>query len=520
MVSTTRPRLLYFNGPWDYLGDRIRRSYIEPLQRLLEQDFEVISVEGDCDFRREVKAHRPDVAFFHTGIECNHEPEVTIANCDAFPELPRMGWMARDPFSPSRLQALNRLRAWRVDQVFYLTRASDSPTPLMANAIYVPWWIDESVFRDYGEPKLFPISFTGSGWLEKQFYTWRHPVFVQLVQKLPVYHVPSFLSHQKQEVYVGESYARLLNQSLISGGCGSACRYLTLKLMEIPAARSCLITEETEILKALGFIDGVNCVFITAENAVSKVQALLDDPVRLQAITDAGHQLVHEQHTRRNRRMFIDWYRLWKQRRPGQRVAQCSPGELRLIDAHAEIPPAFPRENPLNDRIFAGYKLIEEGRWTDAIKEFAAVGEIIPYVAEAQLGLAICHLNLGQAVDAIRIIGRMFSVHTKDFAYLVPDPLTLAFFVIALIKSDREDSAVDVLAQQTAVKHPALNALRWVAAQRWPDFRRKYPDWRGDEGNETQAVDTLHLLPARSFFEWTEYWTAYLNPQPSPVASL
>ncbi len=516
MTTSTRPRLLYFNGPWDYISDRLRQSYVEPFRRLIEQDFEVISIEGNCDFRREVEKHRPDVALFHTGIECANEPEVTITNTDAFPELPRMGYVARDPFSSSRLAALNRLRAWRVNQAFLWARASDSPTPLLANAIYVPWWIDDAIFRDYQEPKTIPLTFTGSGWLRKQFYTWRQPVFLQLVQKLPVYHVPAFQSHQKDETYVGESYVRLLNRSLISGGCGSVCRYLTLKLIEIPAARCCLITEETELLKALGFVDGVNCVFVTEENAVAKVQALLDDPARLQAITDAGFELVHRRHTQRNRRMFAEWFQLWKQRQPGQRIAQCDPaGPLQLVDAAAAIPPGFPTENPLNERLFLGYRLLNEGRWAEALQEFVPIVEIIPYVVEAQLGIAICQLNLGKAENAGRILVGMFMSQQKLFAYKVPDPLTLAFTVICLARDNQQNKAIDFLASHAAVKHPALNALRWVAAKHWPAFRKKYPTWPTEEESEAQTVETLHILPARSFFEWTEYWAAYLNFQPA-----
>jgi len=520
MSANIRPRLLYFNGPWHYISDRLRASYIEPFRRLLEQDFEVISVEGDCDFRREVERHRPDAALFHTGIECENEPEVSITNTDAFPELPRMGYVARDPFSPSRLSAMNRLRAWRVDQSFYWARASDSPNSVLADAIYVPWWIDDTIFRDYSEPKTLPITFTGSGWLRKQFYTWRNPVFVQLVLKLPIYHVPAFGSHQKQEVYVGESYARLLNRSMISAGCGSVCRYVTLKLFEIPAARCCLITEETELLKALGFVDGVNCVFVTEQNVVAKVQALLDDPAQLQAITDAGFKLVHERHTARNRRMFAEWLQLWRQRRPGQRVVQSGAfAPLRLVNSDTALPPAFPTENPLNDQLRGGYAHLEAGRWHEAIEQFKQVLEMVPYVAEAQLGGVIALLNLGLVANAVRLLESIQTNQHKLFAGTTPDPLVLAFTVITLARNNQSSRAIDLLAEHAHLKHPALNALRWVSAARWPALQRKHPAWAADENCETQTVETLHVLPARSFSAWVDYWHGWLNPQSTLAAS-
>ena len=171
MVSLPRPRLLYFNGPWDYLGERIRQSYIEPFRRLLEQDFEVVSVEGNRDFRAEVETHRPDVVMFHTGSEAPGEPEVAITNTDAFPEIPRMGYMFRDPFSPSRMATMNRMRAWRVDQVFTDFRPTDCPSPYFQDTMFLPWWIDDTVFKDYGEKKSLWVTLTGSGWLSQCIYT-------------------------------------------------------------------------------------------------------------------------------------------------------------------------------------------------------------------------------------------------------------------------------------------------------------------------------------------------------------
>src|SRR4029453_15641694 len=88
-----RPRLLYFNGPWDYLGERLIVSYVEPFRRLLAQDFEVISLFGDRDFAAEVKRHEPDLVLFHTGTESPLEREVTITHPDAFPDLPRVGFV-------------------------------------------------------------------------------------------------------------------------------------------------------------------------------------------------------------------------------------------------------------------------------------------------------------------------------------------------------------------------------------------------------------------------------------------
>lgn len=511
MPESSRPRLLYFNGPWDYLGERLRVSYVEPFRRLLDQDFEVISVEGDCDFRREVETHRPDVVLFHAGTESPLERESVITNTDAFPEIPRMGWVFRDPFSPSRLASMNRLRAWGVNQVFTDFQAADCPVPFFADSIYVPWWIDDTVFRDHGLRKDLPITLTGSGWLARQFYVWRQPVFLQLAQRLPIYHVPAFETHQKNDAYIGESYARLLNRSLFSAGCGSVCRYVTLKMLEIPGSRCCLVTEDTVTARAFGFVDGVNCIFADEKNVVAKVQALLDDPARLRTVTDAGFELVHSRHTQRQRRMFFEWYQLWKTRQPGQRIVQAHPLEpLRLAAGDEIVSSTFPHDNPLLETVREGYRLIDAGKPAEALEKFTWVQNIISYVAEANLGVALCHLLLEQPAKAVQQIDFILTFQAKLSNYPRPDPVSLAFGAVARLRLGQPERAFELLARHSRLKHPALNALRWQVAERWPAFRSRHPDWRGDEASEAQNTESIQLVAARDFSGWTTYWAGWL----------
>lgn len=519
MSDSPRPRLLYFNGPWDYLGERLRISYIDTFRRLLEQDFEVIPAEGDRDFRREVETHRPDMALFHAGTESPLERESNIRHTDAFPDLPRAGYVFRDPFSPSRLASMNRLRAWGVNQVFTDFRASDSPIPYFADSIYLPWWADDTTFRDYGERKSIPITLAGSGWLTRKFYSWRHPIFIELARRLPVYHVPAFETHQKNDAYVGESYARLLNRSLIAGGCGTVCRYLTLKLLEIPASRCCLLTEETEVMKSLGFQDGVNCIFAEEKNAVAKVSAILDDPARLQAITEAGYELVRWRHTQGSRRMIREWLDLWRRRAPGERVVQGHPLEpLRLARPGEILAPAFPTENPLLEKLQSGYRFLGERRWTDAIETFTGVLDAIPYVAEASLGIAMARLEMGEPAAALPYLEHIFAMQAKLCNYPRPDPISLAYAAVACLRVGQPDTAFGLLARHGRVRHPALNALRWHVARHWRKFRSRHAGWAADENSEIQNSESIHLLPPRPFAEWLEHWSVQVPvAQPATV---
>ena len=514
---SSRPRLLYFNGPWNYLGERMIQSYIEPFRRLLEQDFEVISVEGNRDFRQEVETHRPDMVLFHTGCEAPGEPEVTITNTDAFPGIPRMGYMFRDPFSPSRMATMNRMRTWRVDQVITDFRPTDTPAPYFKDTMYLPWWIDDRLFRDYGETKSLCVTLTGSGWLSQCIYKWRKEICLQLLPRFPIFHAPSLGNRQNNHDYTGERYARLLNRSQFSAGCGTINRYLTMKLLEIPAARCCLVTEEIEVLKAIGFKDGVNCIFADAQNVAAKVQALLDDPARLQSITDAGYSLVHQHHTQRNRRIFSDWYRLWQSKGPDQRVVQVNPLEpLQIIAGDSPVPSTtFPRENPVADALTEGYRLLAASRWNDALVKFDWVLAIIPCVAEARLGAALCLMRLGRLADATPHLRYNLNLMVGHFGYVHPDPIDMAFIGVLCLRMKDANSAVNMLGKYTQVRHPALNAMRWILAQTIPGIASQ-PVFKIQEGDETTNVETVHLLPQQTFADWAALLMAHLRtPVPS-----
>jgi hypothetical protein len=288
-------------------------------------------------------------------------------------------------------------------------------------------------------------------------------------------------------------------------------RYITLKLLEIPAARCCLITEETEAMKATGFVDGVNCLFVDADNVVEKVQTLLDDPVRLQTITDAGHQLVHQQHTQRNRRMFAEWFQLWKER-PGHRIVQVNPFQpLQFHPGNDALSHStFPAENPLTEALVDGYRLIEAHRESEALAKFNWVLDIISYVAEARLGAAICHLRLGDTATALQHLTRIIWAQTHLFAYKQADPISLALHAVALVKAGDSKQAFEALAGTIHLKHPALNALRWMFTQRWSQLKRKSPAFHIVEGDESQNVESIHLLPEQSFAGWAATWSSYL----------
>ena len=116
---------------------------------------------------------------------------------------------------------------------------------------------------------------------------------------------------------------RLLNSAkVVAPTCGTIAKEVVRKHFEIPAARSCLVTEQTPSIEAAGFEDGVNCVFATRSDVVERVSELLSDSSLLAAITDAGHELVQSRHRMIHRSQIHDWYVLNRSRGPNETIVQ------------------------------------------------------------------------------------------------------------------------------------------------------------------------------------------------------
>ena len=488
----------------------MQRSYIAPLERLLRLDFDVVSETTPCDLAELQRRHQPDLIVLHTGCEGRGEPVLDVANTEPDPAVPRIAFVHRDPFSPTRLSVMNRIRRWNVDAIFTESRPSDFMLPFFAEAVYVPFWVDETVFRDYGEGKSVTMCLSGAGWETNDLYPWRYAVRARLDGQVPYFHAASGDVGAKT-TFVGEDYARLLNRSLLAAGCGSCCRYPTLKLLEIPAARSCLVTEATAALQEFGFRDGENCVMATPETVVERVRALLADRSRLDAITDAGHALVQTRHLAANRRHFREWFELWRRRRPGQRIVQAHPFEpMELVSADSPVVETrFPAENPLNEALRDAYCTLATGDIKGALAQFMSQTQA-PWRSELRLGAALCMNQLGVLNQAYEIESWSISFALK-MGFEHPDPVDLAFTGILSLRRKRPADAANALGACASLRHPALNAARWVAGRLVPQLRSLDAVFAGEAPAETANTASIHLLPHTTTAEWVELWLQQLK---------
>lgn len=78
---------------------------------------------------------------------------------------------------------------------------------------------------------------------------------------------------------------------------GGYSRSIVRKFFEIPSRGALLACESPVGFREMGFIDGVNMVEVTPENAVEKSAELFADPIKMQEIAHNGQRLVIKNHT-------------------------------------------------------------------------------------------------------------------------------------------------------------------------------------------------------------------------------
>ena len=287
-AGNDKPRLLFLSGPHDHLEPLRDVGLIQPVLRWLSHHFELTVVPGDLDYGEAVSAHSPDLVMFDGGCDSFKGRFPQYTNTNAHPEIPKVGFVRNDFHSPMRLNAFGRMEQWGVHTFFSPSfPVKGGPRAYRDRTIFVPRWVDDEIFKDYGEAKSVPVSMLGAGFLASEFYPWRRRISQKIIQYFPFFHAPRPMP--RPHMVVGENYARMINRSHFVVGCGGASRSLVSKLFEIPGARSVLITESTEIVRDAGFVDGENCIFADEDTVVDRIEHLLAHPEELEALTERSY---------------------------------------------------------------------------------------------------------------------------------------------------------------------------------------------------------------------------------------
>lgn len=496
-----KPRMLFLSGPWDHLETVRKVGLVDPVTRLLEHHFDLVTVSGDQDYGEVVEKHAPDIVMFDSGCDTFQGRTPVFTNTHRHPAVPKVGFVRQDFHSPMRLNAYGRMDAWGVEQFFSPSYPyQGAPRAWRDRVIFIPRWVDTTYFRDWGETKCIPVAMLGAGFFSSDFYPWRRRVAPQLVQRFPFIHAPRPMPNP--HMIVGENYGRMINRSFFTVGCGGASRSLVSKLFEIPGARSILVTEDTAIVRDAGFVDGENCVLTDEDEVADRLAYLLDHSDELEALTERSYQFAHTHHTHRSRDHINQWLALRKTMPDGHHVIQESCMKpLRAVPNGFEQTQFVPFEtSTVTQGISEGFDALQRDDYGSAEEAFEKTLGHYNYMLEGHLGMGIALLGRGELNKAVARFARNVNFQTACHA-VVRDPVNQAYLALTFLGGGNIPMAVKFAARAPRVKHPALGCVRWLLAQARPGLATTKP-FDVELPDETVNLCSLDPRPVRSSAEW------------------
>jgi tetratricopeptide (TPR) repeat protein len=495
MHNATKPTLLFFRFSPESLPAYIR-LHLQQHVKCLSQFFEVTVIDRPSDYRQLCDKHQPDLALFESGVYVGKRE---IANISAYPEIPKLGFCHCDSYCETREVFVSDMARWGVETFFTTSVSLASYTPSLADNLFVwPNFVDPAIYHDYGLPKLIPALFTGS---QATHYPWRNRINKIISQVYPSLQCPHFGWYDERatsRMIFGEPYARMINAAWIAPTCGTIANELVRKHFEIPACKACLVTQRTSALEAAGFSDLVNCVFADDADVIEKLEWLFQHRDELQKITRAGYDLVQSQHGIRQRDQVFQWFTLYKQLKPHQRVVQVGPFmPLTIVDRNSGIRNGHLSSGGLDRILLAqGDENLWSGRYDEAESLYR---RCLNYhnMPEPKLRLALCCLYKGYADLAIQWISEVTQRVLETYGAAEPDAVEWAYFIVALLCRGKLREAVVRVDQFEKLCHPELERVRAVIRVLTGQVHQRVPskcrlDYRW----------SIHQLPERRIEAW------------------
>jgi tetratricopeptide (TPR) repeat protein len=503
MNTEVKPKLVFFQNRYDGNIPEFLLIHIRDHVRCLAESFDVTVINRDCDYGQVCDAYQPDLALFESA-EYHKCPKPKIANTHSNPQIPKLGLLNADAFSGSRAGLLSAMAHWGVETFFSISVTAAEHMPEIAENLFVwPNFIDPDVHRDYGEWKNIPVLLTGN---TSPLYPWRRLVSKRIADYFPslVCPHPGYRKTANPvKTLVGTDYARTINASVFVPSCGTVAKEIVRKHFEIPACKSCLVTEKSPALAAAGFIDMHNCIFADEHDILDKLEYLFQNPEQLEAITHAGHQLVHARHTLKHRNEIRQWFDLHKHLGNNQKIVQTSPfGELASVAKATDQNPLIIRGNGLHlAHLQVGNQHCLNGNFDAAEQCYLKCLNYLVGMPEAKLGLTLCNLYKGNAKAALSWIEQPIHHILEEYQALDPEPIEWAYYVITLLCLGKLHDASQLAEQFPWLYHPELERVRWVIKALQHNGLLTFPLPQPENKSQRR---TIHSLPKRDFIDWLE----------------
>jgi tetratricopeptide (TPR) repeat protein len=502
--AKVRPKLVYFMAGRDSCSPLVAQSLVHDLTKALAEFFEVIAIGKNCDYAEICNRYCPDLAMFDGAVDFPPY-RLQITNTSAFPEIPKIGLINVDAYSPGRRHFFSEMERLGIETFFAWDNTFAEYTPEVAGQLFHwPLFVNTELFRDYGENKIIPVLFIGSCDGPYLQHHWRIKIKKVISQRYPSLIVPhpGWIKDVALTVY-GERYARLINASAVVPTAGAMSKALVFKHLEIPAAKACLVTERTPIVEAFGFSDMENCVFADEHDISDKLDYLFTNRDVLDRITNKGYELVRSRHTAKQRPQIFQWLQLYRSLKPGQRIVQTGLfNDLEIVGECSEVR-NYDLISGSDDRILLhrGDEKLLAGQYREAEKLYLRCLDYVPYMAEPKLRLAICKLYRGDPGAALNWIAQLIKYSLDTYEAQDPDPVEWAYLLVTLLCQGNVSTALNFSQCFSSLRHIESDRARWVVyvlANRWQEAARLEAEME----IQSRRRSSIHQLPDCRFDEY------------------
>lgn len=508
MENLNKPRLVFFQ--WNHKNtSKFVQLHMQLHVKCLSEFFEVFLINENSDYQEICDRYEPDLTLFEGGVKYSNSRKIYIKNTSAHPGIPKLGLYNGDSWCDCRAGFLSDMERWGVETFFSICATIAEHTPEISENLFVwPNFIDPEICRDYNQPRVIPVLINGN---ISPLYPWR-----QKISKLVSDHYPSLIcphlgyeNRSEWRMLQGEQYVRVINASWFVPTCGTVAKEVIRKHFEIPASKSCLITERSPALEAAGFIDMQNCVFADEHDVLDRLDYLFQHQDKLEKIINSGYELAHSSHTLKQRDQIFQWFNLHKNLQSNQKIVQSNPFQpLTIADQSAKPQNSYFTCHGLDVMLLRrGDEKLWSGKYEEAETSYLSCLDYIHWMPEPKLKLALCSLYRGDAKAALDWVIQSIKYTLEVYEAFDPDPVEWAYCIISLLCLGEFEPATKHANEFLSLRHPELDRIRWVI------------DVLSNGGNTVELIHdeqakhrfSIHNLPNRSFNEWIEHLCIMLN---------
>lgn len=500
-----KPTLIFFT-PGERYKDIVPRdewyTHIHKIYDWISYYFKLVVISKDCDLPELVQKHKPDVLLFDGLEDDMASVRFTVYNSDEHREIPRAGLLRSNLHSLSHDANFEVFERYHVSKIFAL---EDMTCGLCAphlrdKLIYVPSFFDAQAFRDTGLTRRIPIVFLGSFDYGFGVSPWAPQVYSKIFRKLPCLHIQRSKETNAQSGYVWQQTDEEYRMTIASSVFGIySCSQLNRSaedLLHIAGSGTVVVTENSELVKAVGFRHMENCLHSEAEDIEHDIQKVFCNLSLLEDIRSKGRTLAHKHHTFMHRPQLLEWYRLEKNRQSTQRIVQPSVLKpLECVSVNSAVETIQVKNDPLDLELQKIDNLIAAEEYERAERRCNEYLEVKPWMSSMVIRRAFIQLLQLRAHDTIQTLNKPISTRL-NLGATKPDPVQWALLLVSDFCMKDFQTLRDYLVLFEDMRRLELDVVRWTFSTVLEDhqYAARYREHILNPGVQTPTMHTFGTL--------------------------